>query len=738
VQKIFSSDLPIENAKDDALNRGAFAENLAKVMLNYTVPEGFVIGIYGKWGSGKTSVINMVLEKAKSMYEDDAQKPIVLRFNPWLYSEQQQLISQFFKQLSSAIKINRPKLEILFKHMNAYADILELARLIPLIGGSVADAGKLLKARAKAYNESQNNDLQRAKDAIITALLKEKIKLIVTIDDIDRLSSAEVALIFQLVKSLADFPYTIYLLSFDREVVIRALADVQRGDGAEYLEKVVQVPFELPIPTASDIHQVFLKKLDAIIADTLYGKWDNDYWSSLFHFGIKQYLRTIRDAVRYTNTFALKYSLLKDEINIIDLIGLTCIQVFEPEIYSRLPFHKEQLCGGLTYYTNHDQEVKKKVQTSYNAIIAGIPDNRAGKVKEILSHLFPKLSASINTYPNYSSYFDAKKALISGSIASPDCFERYFALSLESTAIPRQVMERLLYEATEAELVEGITEINLSRKTTQFLEYVDASFEQKRGMPEYSKRAEMIFACLALIGHELEDNKELALFSISLKQRLVYCARSSLQVIDKSCRHQIVYEVFIDSRVDLSILTALLRDFGRQHNRFTDRKSDEKDALLTLNEVLELEKAFSERVILGLKSGELIANDSFLHVIWLFEQIDEARAKEYTSNMITSDLALAFLVSSAVGRGVGAQKTVFTIWRVNKDDISKYVDINEAHERISTFVLGNEFDFLDSKRQENVAAFLISMDEKAEDISLDDGIVASDIKKKLEDIKAGV
>ena len=60
---MLNSDLPIKSVADDMLNRASFAENLAQTMLDYTVSDGFAIGLYGKWGSGKTSVINMVLEK---------------------------------------------------------------------------------------------------------------------------------------------------------------------------------------------------------------------------------------------------------------------------------------------------------------------------------------------------------------------------------------------------------------------------------------------------------------------------------------------------------------------------------------------------------------------------------------------------------------------------------------------------------------------------------------------------
>lgn len=85
------------------------------------------------------------------------------------------------------------------------------------------------------------------------------------IDDIDRLSYDEIAAVFQLVKSLADFPHTVYILSFDYDVVVRALEQSQRGLGAEYLEKIVQIPFAIPVAEISTIQKILFHELDELI-----------------------------------------------------------------------------------------------------------------------------------------------------------------------------------------------------------------------------------------------------------------------------------------------------------------------------------------------------------------------------------------------------------------------------------------------------------------------------------------
>jgi predicted KAP-like P-loop ATPase len=57
-----STDLPIKNKSSDRLNRIAFAETIAKVIFQWHNKPSLVIGLYGNWGSGKSSIKNMVVE----------------------------------------------------------------------------------------------------------------------------------------------------------------------------------------------------------------------------------------------------------------------------------------------------------------------------------------------------------------------------------------------------------------------------------------------------------------------------------------------------------------------------------------------------------------------------------------------------------------------------------------------------------------------------------------------------
>jgi predicted KAP-like P-loop ATPase len=103
---MFKPDQPIESAKDDLLGRNLFSRSLAEAILSYKQRNSVVTALYGRWGSGKSSVLNMVVEQVNSLGEalPNKEKPIILRFNPWNYSDQNQLIAQFFRELSLVLK----------------------------------------------------------------------------------------------------------------------------------------------------------------------------------------------------------------------------------------------------------------------------------------------------------------------------------------------------------------------------------------------------------------------------------------------------------------------------------------------------------------------------------------------------------------------------------------------------------------------------------------------------------
>lgn len=720
---MISPDIPITKSSEDRLNRESFAKSLANVLLQSSFPTSFTVGLYGSWGSGKTSLLNMVIEQVESQSSD----VIILRFNPWLCADPKQLITQFFKQLASAIKIKKPAADTVCELVDQYADIFDAATLIPYIGTALAAAGKAVTNKARNRMNRKNNDMQGKKDEIIRKMVEENLRIIVSIDDIDRLSEEEIIAVFQLVKALADFPNAVYLLAFDYDVVVRALGEVQHGDGREYLEKVIQVPFEIPAPSMESIHDALFSKLNGILGDIPEKRWDKATWAELFQFGIRKYVHSIRDVIRYANVFYLKYQLLQDETDPVDLLGLTCLQVFEPAIYSVLYNYKDTLCGSISSYSQRSRTDEDTVKKAVDEILsAGVAANEEA-AKNILGILFPK------TGTFGGRYYDYRKFLINCNIAVPRCFDRYFSLSLEDDAISTATMRKLIYEANENELSTEITRLYQGGKIIRLLEEIEAYANKGDSKNIPAERAKILIRCLCRLWSSFEV-EEKGFFTIPFAWRLLFCVDPLLEAINVAERFSFLQGIFEDKMVEAPILALLLQDFETQHGRYSDKEPNEDKQAISLDDLLELEPLFKSRCIDAIDSGTALSKCGGLNFLWMLSQLDEELVKHIKETLVTDDISLAKVISYCTSRGKTAVRLVVDTRQVNKKTLNEFIDVEEAYSRIDAFVTTRKFLLLSDEVQKDVVAFLIAKTRNNES-GLTEGFIAEEtIKEELQKI----
>ena len=732
---MLSPDLPIAKLEEDGLNRGPFAESLAKTLVQYSFPSSLTIGLYGEWGSGKTSLLNMVFENVERI--DDS--VVVLRFNPWLCSDPKQLVTQFFKQMATAIKLKKSITDKAWELIDQYADILGATSIIPVAGEIVAAFTKVLTKKAEEETKERTNDLQESKNQIIKKLRDEKIKIIVSIDDIDRLSEEEIVAVFQLVKSLADFPNTIYVLAFDYDVVVRALGKVQHGDGKEYLEKIVQVPFEIPAPNIDDIHEALFSKLNRILGDIPEEDWDKETWFELFQQGIKNYIRSIRDVIRYTNVFSLKYELLKNETSAADLLGLTCLQVFEPTVYSKLPSYKDILCGERRSFSHERQkEAEEKVERAINRIApddGSVTDLEA--TKNILGTLFPGIKTNMGWSYGVGRGYSRRDSLIRNSIAAPECFDRYFALTLENGAIPTATVRRMVFESSESELAEEIMQIYREGKIVRLLEAIEAYAGAGDGRIIDAKRAAIIIKVLSCSWSSFEVEDE-GFFAVPFAWRLLYCVDPLSKSMDSKARASLMCSIFENEKVQVSTVALLLQDFENQLGRYAENARVSADAVLTLDAVLKLEAIFKERAVKAIDSKVVLRQYHGLRFLWLLEQIAPETAADKKKSMVTDDVSLVKIIDECTSRGSVAVRIVAKTRTVDWDRLSEFVDLGEAYQRVKKFATENQFFDLPRDEQMSAVAFILIVERGPVESSLKDCIAEDAIMKALDQMESKI
>jgi predicted KAP-like P-loop ATPase len=429
---LFSTDKALENPEADKLDYAHFAEELAKSLVNMPCQDGFVTAIYGSWGLGKSTLVNFVqhyIENSTIKRKENI-KTIVLRFDPWFYSGEEGLLRTFFNCLNIKVGFDlqeedRAAINALSSFSKAIS-ATQLDKLHPalFIGNKIAG---LLKASPK--------DLQRLKKDAEEKLKKSKLKILFIIDDIDRLTTEEMRQIFKVVKTVADFPNVIYLLAFDREVVERCLNGIQgvEGKGSEYLQKIIQAPFELPTPDKNKLHSLFLEKLDILLKDTTSSTFDQDRWTNVYLDSIDYFIRTPRDIIRLLNVLSITYPSIKNDVNTIDFIAVEVLRLYFPDIYDLLRNNSDYFVETTVISANHTEVDFSKFHNSWTENL----NNEVGKhVRYLIAYLFPRLDSILDVDIKY--WENRRNHRLELRICCDEFFDRYFRLTLPVEAIEIQ------------------------------------------------------------------------------------------------------------------------------------------------------------------------------------------------------------------------------------------------------------------------------------------------------------
>ena len=232
----FIPDNPIKKEEDDILNYSFFAERISNALLAIPDEGKFVFALCGEWGTGKTSILNLTQNKLPK------RQFIIIHFSPWNITNKNILLKEFFTTLKNNLPIEKDKPK-LYKLLDKYQDLLiNDTKNIPKIGQWISCFFDLVISIFIKKNK-QNDSITLQKQLIIDYLRNAKIskKIIIIMDDLDRLTKEEILLVFRLIKEIADFPKISYVLSFDKKQVSEAIHQLQNCDGSEYLKKFIHL-----------------------------------------------------------------------------------------------------------------------------------------------------------------------------------------------------------------------------------------------------------------------------------------------------------------------------------------------------------------------------------------------------------------------------------------------------------------------------------------------------------------
>ena len=467
----FDGDRPIERLEDDRLNRRPFAESIARSILDAPSENGFTVAIIGEWGSGKTSVMNMIAEELRKNPTETA----VLTFNPWLSGGTAELVARFFNELSTQLNEGDwEKLKDFARVLAGLGRTLAPLSTLPGAGAAAAVAG----AAVDQWTEPKSLLSQR--DSLRKILKESGTRIVVLIDDIDRLEPDETRRLMRVVRLTSDLPHLVFLLAFDRRHVANSLGTTE-SEGQQYLEKIVQVSHNLPVLREHVLPDMYLSRLNELILEWELNGPNREAWGRIFPEIIRPLLRNLRNIKRYLYSLPVTLDLVGNEIELADLLGLEAIRILKPALFEELKTHPECLvrCRSDWRLAAGFEDRKQEIQVALEAML-----KRAGDDREILNAaleiLVPATQEFVGVFPHGASWDPIWRR--DRRVACEEVFRIYLSGGLDETTIPADdISDMVSLMADESRVVPMLESLDGERleQTIERLEDFEGEFPEQ-------------------------------------------------------------------------------------------------------------------------------------------------------------------------------------------------------------------------------------------------------------------
>ena len=315
---------------DDLIHGKGFVNKIVKVINESSSSKSIAIGVFASWGSGKTDFL-LRLKKELSENIDN----IVLEFNPWKASGTQSINEDFFAVLSDGLK---PFDRSIVPKIKSYSK-------------KIFSSGKEIQYRVFAAAMSEiikDKSLEQEYDTINDTIKHTGRRMIIVIDDLDRMSGKEVMDVLRLIRNSASFDNTFFIVALDHDYIVSVLSKTDLlAKEDQYLKKIFQLIITLPRIKKENFSNE-IRRLLITEKTSEEDKAKIERAISLLQFGpmhwvveatvkeeylLEEMLDNFRDVKQFCNSFKISFDLLKDEVDTLDLFMLELIKTKSYVVY---------------------------------------------------------------------------------------------------------------------------------------------------------------------------------------------------------------------------------------------------------------------------------------------------------------------------------------------------------------------------------------------------------------------
>lgn len=720
-------DKPIKKPEEDTFGFNPFSLAIAKSIAANNQPEGTVVAIHGPWGTGKSSIVNLV--KHHLANASDAADIEILDFNCWWFKGEEALALEFFRQLYGVMDqtdVDRAKdavSELGSRVLSSSSSFVGAALnlVVPSAGSTAASGMNLLAELIK-----QDKTVESFHSEVSEALTECDKRYLIVIDDIDRLSPEEALMIFRLVKSVGRLPKVMYLLAYDREIADNIVSQRYPSEGSQFLEKIVQAGFDIPHPPHSSLTNSLVEFIDAI--------WDDQkapdprYFWNMFHDVVSPQINSPRDLIRVTNTLRISWQAVAGEVDPVDFLALETLRVQQPGVYAALKANKRRLTddGQDSRYQEHDA-----VASMYEDVfVSEFSGEERDAMKRALRRLFPALDNVWGNMSYDSSFF--KDWERERRACSRKHFDTYFRFSLSDETLSASEVRAVIknsgnQEYISATLIDASKSPKPSGNGTRASILLDELNVHANSVPIENAAAFLsgVFAAHDEIDAEIDQERgAFAIANNNLRThwllRAVLWGRTTLAE-----RSAIVLKAAEAAGVGL--LVDISESAYRDYHPRDDKPPEPEDRCLTTEaDAYRLREMALEKVSEAAMDGSLLRYRNFPWVLVRWDELSGNKghdlARAWCLGQLKDDAAVeaicrAFLSESwqtglgGFGGGLGDTVSIRHD-RVSEESLKRFFDVKALRERLDALLLASETG---SSREEILLRFIKAWEEDDDD-----------------------
>lgn len=468
VTTALDSDRALESEAEDQFGFAGIAKRLAPSIIEASKGDGMVIGLEGRWGSGKTSLLNFL----RAELDTAQQKRIyTITIAPWLNGDTSPLVTSLLEPMVGILEkqeeqmtegdskkriVDKKKIEDFGKLLKNYgpktarraASVANFAGYF--VPGSQAVGKALTEAASMTEQFIPSGETPSELKCKITNKIKElNVGFVVILDDLDRLEPEQAVEVVRLVRSVADFPRVAYLMCYDREILAQALkTGLKVEDGDLFLQKIVQLTFNIPLPEPFDLRNHFRNASESIYENVMgtkpEGKVLNELRSAVDREG--NGLSTPREVKLALNSIRFVFPQVKDDVYFPDLCRLHLIKTTNYKLYQWLESYLSERSVLVTGDATIPKDEKVKMG---NQLLALLPASDYDSVNSIwnLKRFIPGVVESDDDEKRVFrevSATEVSETISLKRLGSPLHYRFYFALTGPKTVMPDEEFNCLL------------------------------------------------------------------------------------------------------------------------------------------------------------------------------------------------------------------------------------------------------------------------------------------------------